>query len=140
MRFLKMLIIAWIATCLAQGRSPSVETLGSAILIAGIVWLFIRKASPSDFRVLSRPTAAMMMIAGLSAVGNRYNALRESGFDPREGLVSANLSLAGLIFFVGLVGTLFVKYPPDGPGAPSITEPEPAPLDAKNVVDGGIDR
>jgi hypothetical protein len=111
MRFFKMLLIAWAAVCLAQEETPSVESLGFAIGIAGVAWLFIRKAPPQQYRVFSRPSAAMIMIAGMSAVGNRAADLEGSGLTPVERLSTAHLSLAGLLLLLGLVGTLFVRYP-----------------------------
>jgi hypothetical protein len=109
-RFLKLLLIAWAALSLAQMRTPSVESLGGALIIAGVTWLVIRGDAPDAFHIISRPSAAILLVVGVLGIGNYYNATEHTGLKPDERLVDATLTVAGLLALVGLIGVLFLPW------------------------------
>jgi hypothetical protein len=118
MRFLKLLLIAWLAWSLAEVRTPSVESLGGALLIAGITWLIIRSHPAEEFRVISRPSAAIILVSGLLGIGDWFNATEQSGLNPNQRLLDAMLSVDGLLLLIGLIGVVFLR-PRQGVAGPS---------------------
>ena len=109
MRFAKLLLVAWAAVSLAQMRTPSVEGLGPALVIAGLTWIVIRKEPPEDFRILRRPSAVIVMVAGWSEVGNHYLTARDAGLTPNQSFLASWLTVGGILVFIGLVGVLFLS-------------------------------
>ena len=121
MRFVKLLFVAWVAWCLADQQWPSAETLGGAFAIAFVTWLIIHKYPADDFRLLSKPSAAMIVVAGLAGWGARYDELNLSGLNPNQKVVAASLTIAGLLVLIGAIG-IFILPSGGGRGA---TQKEP---------------
>lgn len=79
--------------------------------MALLAWLAIRKQQPDEFQIASKPSAVILLLAGLSGIGQHYGVLETSGLSPNQKLADVTLTPAGIVALTGLIG-LLIRFPP----------------------------
>ena len=110
-RFLKLLIVAWLASMFLDLPFPDpltpFQSLGAALGLAGITWLFIRRRPPQGFRLWSKPTFAMLLAVAMASIGGDYGDLRDAGHSAGDAFLQSHLGLSGVMMALSLAGLWF---------------------------------